>query len=103
MDGTYWDWELVCNKCGLTKTYAADDFYGRKYKTFEEVVNDWNWNKKKEKNIKTDILGEIRAEIEAIAFDWQEIDGEHESFMVVDLNDALQIIDKYRAERSDKE
>ena len=45
-----------------------------------------------------DVLDKIRAEIEEIAFDWQEIDGEHESFMVVDLNDALQIIDKYKAE-----
>ena len=44
------------------------------------------------------VLDEIRAEIEDIAFDWQEIDGEHESFMVVDLNDALNIIDKYKAE-----
>lgn len=42
MDGTYWNWELTCKKCGLTTTYAADDFYGRKYKTFEEVVDDWN-------------------------------------------------------------
>ena len=42
------------------------------------------------------VLDKIRAEIEYIAFDWQEIDGEHESFMVIDLNDALQIIDKYR-------
>ena len=31
----------------------------------------------------------------------QEIDGEHESFMVVDLNDALNIIDKYNVERSE--
>ena len=44
------------------------------------------------------ILDKIRAEIQDIAFDWQEIDGEHESFMVVDLNDALNIIDKYKAE-----
>ena len=44
------------------------------------------------------ILDKIRAEIKDIAFDWQEIDGEHESFMVVDLNDALNIIDKYKAE-----
>lgn len=44
------------------------------------------------------ILDKIRAEIEDIAFDWQEIDGEHESFMVVDLNDALNIINKYKAE-----
>ena len=42
MDGTYWDFVLTCSKCGLTKTYAADGFYGRKYKTFEEVVDDWN-------------------------------------------------------------
>lgn len=42
MDGTYWNWELTCTKCGLTKTYAADGFYGREYKTYEEVVNDWN-------------------------------------------------------------
>jgi hypothetical protein len=42
MDGTYWDWKLTCKKCGLTMTYAADGFYGRKYKTFEEVVDDWN-------------------------------------------------------------
>lgn len=42
-------------------------------------------------------LDKIRAEIENVAFDWQEIDGEHESFMVVDLNDVLNIIDKYKA------
>ena len=41
-------------------------------------------------------LDNIKTEIEDVAFDWQEIDGEHESFMVVDLNDALKIIDKYR-------
>lgn len=43
-------------------------------------------------------LDKIRTEIKDIAFDWQEIDGEHESFMVVDLNDVLEIIDKYRGE-----
>lgn len=42
MDGIRYDWQLTCSECGLTKTYAADDFYGRKYKTFEEVVDDWN-------------------------------------------------------------
>ena len=47
-------------------------------------------------------LDRIKAEIEDIAFNWQEIDGEHESFMVVDLNDALQIIDKYKAESEDQ-
>lgn len=44
------------------------------------------------------ILDRVRAEIQDIAFDWQEIDGEHESIMVVDLNDALNIIDKHKAE-----
>lgn len=47
------------------------------------------------------ILDKIKAEIKDVAFDWQEIDGEHESFMVVDLNDVLQIIDKYKAESED--
>ena len=47
-------------------------------------------------------LDKIRAEIKDVAFDWQEIDGEHESFMVVDLNDALRIIDKYKVEREDE-
>ena len=45
-----------------------------------------------------DFLDKIKAEIEDIAFDWQEIDGEHEKFMIVDLNDILNIIDKYKAE-----
>ena len=54
MDGTYWDWELTCKKCGLTMTYAADSFYGRKYKTFEEVIDDWNRDKEKEKIIKAE-------------------------------------------------
>ena len=49
-----------------------------------------------------DVLDKIRAEIEDIAFDSQEIDGEHENLMIVILNDALDIIDKYKAE-SDKE
>lgn len=30
-----------------TYQYAADGFYGRKYKTYEEVVDDWNKNIKK--------------------------------------------------------
>ena len=51
---------------------------------------------------KFDVLDNIRAEINDIAFDWQEIDGEHESFKVVDLNDVLNIIDKYKAESEDK-
>lgn len=64
MDGMYENWELSCKKCGLTMTYAADGFYGRKYKTFEEVIDDWNRNKKKEKIIKADVFDKIRTEIE---------------------------------------
>lgn len=45
MDGTYWDWVVTCKKCGLTRIYAADGFYGRKYMTFKEVIDDWNRNK----------------------------------------------------------
>lgn len=44
------------------------------------------------------VLDKIRAEIENAAFDWQEIDGEHNSFRVVELTDALDIIDNYRKE-----
>ena len=53
--------------------------------------------------IPLDTLDNIRAEINDVAFDWQEIDGEHESFKVVDLNDVLNIIDKYNAESEGKE
>ena len=44
------------------------------------------------------VIDKIRAEINDVAFDWQEIDGEHESFKVVDLNGVFNIIDKYKAE-----
>lgn len=44
------------------------------------------------------MLDKIRAEIINAVFDSQEIDGEHESLMIIDLNDALNIIDKYKAE-----
>jgi hypothetical protein len=47
------------------------------------------------------ILDKIRAEIQDIAFDSQEIDGEHESIMILELNDALNIIDKYKGESED--
>lgn len=49
------------------------------------------------------LLDKISSEIKDSAFDWQEIDGEHESFMVVDLNDVLNILDKYKEESEDKE
>lgn len=47
---------------------------------------------------RADVLDKIRAEIQDIAFDSQEIDGEHESIMILELNDALNIIDKHKAE-----
>ena len=50
------------------------------------------------KDGKSDVLEELRAEIQDIAFDSQEIDGEHESFIIVDFNDVLNIIDKYKKE-----
>ena len=45
------------------------------------------------------IYEQMWAEIEDAAFDLQEIDGEHKSFMVVDLNDVLNIIDKHKSLR----
>ena len=48
------------------------------------------------------VLGKIRAEIENIAFDSQEIDGEHESIIILELNDALEIIDKYKSESEER-
>ena len=50
------------------------------------------------KDGKSDVLEELRAEIQNIAFDSQEIDGEHESIMIVELNDVFNIIDKYKKE-----
>ena len=45
---------------------------------------------------KTDVLDKIRAEIEDIAFDVQDLDCDRRSCMLVDLDDTLEIIDKYR-------
>lgn len=47
------------------------------------------------------MLNKIRAEIEDIAFDLQDIDSTRRSYMVVDLDDTLEIIDKYK--KGDKE
>ena len=49
------------------------------------------------------MLDKIRAGIEDAAFDSQEIDGEHESVMLVYLDDALNIIDKVQAKVRDKD
>lgn len=49
-----------------------------------------------------DTLDKLRKEIEVIAFDSQEIDGEHESFMIVGLNDIFKILDKYSKTESEE-
>ena len=39
----YDDWVLSCPKCGITKTYPADNFYGRDFISDEkEVIDTWN-------------------------------------------------------------
>ena len=43
MDGSYNDWVLKCPRCGITKTYAADGFYGREFISDEKTVID-TWN-----------------------------------------------------------
>lgn len=91
MDGMYENWELSCKKCGLTRIYAADSFYGRKYKTFEEVIDDWNRNKKKEENIKADVFDKIRAEIRKK----MQFNSFNEGYVLYD--DIIEILDKYKA------
>ena len=63
---------------------------------FEEVIDDWNRNKKKEKIIKVDVLDKIRAEIEQAAF--KDVNGSKYIF----VNRVNQIIDKYKAESEEK-
>lgn len=50
------------------------------------------------KALEEPILDKVWVEINDVAFDWQEIDGEHENFKVVNLNDVMNIIDKYMSE-----
>ena len=46
MDGSYENWSLRCPRCGITKGYAADGFYGREYlSSIDDVINEWNRNK----------------------------------------------------------
>ena len=42
MDGCYEDWEFDCKKCGGSWSWAADDFYGRKSYTKDDVIDIWN-------------------------------------------------------------
>lgn len=65
---------------------------------YKGIITDKDCNRLRKALDNEDVLDKIRAEINDVAFDWQEIDGEHESFKVVDLNDVLDIIDKYKPE-----
>lgn len=99
MDGLYEDWKLYCKKCGLTKTYAADGFYGRKYKTFEEVIEDWNQSRQKEKIIKADILDKIISEIDLET----RISVKHYTNTDAIIDAVLDVINNYKAEVESQE
>ena len=43
MGECYDDWILSCPKCGITKIYPADNFYGRDFISDEKTVID-TWN-----------------------------------------------------------
>ena len=81
-DGKPHRYTCVCEDCG-TEVWVISKSYG------PEVL-------KESGEIKMEVLDKIRAGIEDAAFDSQEIDGEHESVMLVYLDDALNIIDKYK-------
>ena len=49
MGECYDDWILSCPKCGITKTYPADDFYGRDFISDEKTVID-TWNNMRREN-----------------------------------------------------
>lgn len=42
MDGCYVDWIVSCTVCRATIDRPADNFYGRKVCTEEDVIRDWN-------------------------------------------------------------
>ena len=50
---------------------------------------------------KTDVLDKIKDEMDDIAFDLADIDCTRKSRMIVDMNDAFEIIDKYKIESGD--
>lgn len=53
MDGSYCNWVLMCPRCGITKEFAADNFYGREYLPDEKaVINNWNMNREDKKRDK---------------------------------------------------
>ena len=65
---------------------------------YKGIITDKDCNRLRKALDNEDALDKIREEINDVAFDWQEIDGEHENFKVVNLNDVLSIIDKYKPE-----
>lgn len=65
---------------------------------YKGIITDKDCNRLRKALDNEDALDKIREEINDVAFDWQEIDGEHENFKVVNLNDIMNIIDKYRSE-----
>lgn len=88
-------------KAIIILNYASEEDIGKKTSIYlKNEENEWVEEVviKPMPQKKEPILDKIRAEIEDIAFDWQEIDGEHASLMVVGLNDVLQIIDKHKSE-----
>jgi hypothetical protein len=106
----------INHRLKIENSYDGEDLYERLYDAADQLL-DGVYNKdslaellmdarnalihyhNEEKIVViNDVLDKIRAEIEDAAFDSQEIDGEHESLMIVDLNDALDIIDKYKSE-----
>ena len=49
MGECYDDWILSCPKCGIKKTYPADNFYGRDFISDEKTVID-TWNDMRREN-----------------------------------------------------
>lgn len=68
---------------------------------YKGIITDKDCNRLRKALDNEDVLDRVWFEINEVAFDWQEIDGEHENFKVVNLNDVMNIIDKYRGESED--
>ena len=64
---------------------------------YKGIITDKDCNRLRKALDNEDVLDRVWFEINEVAFDWQEIDGEHENFKVVNLNDVMNIIDKYRS------
>lgn len=42
MDGNYKDVRIYCSKCAASMQFPADEFYGRRAMTKEEMAKVWN-------------------------------------------------------------